>query len=979
MKKLLSYIHKLFIWELIFVFFVSCIPIVWFGNNAVIMGHDSGFRPQIAFHLSNFWNSWNPFHNTGIDNTLYKGFLITQFPELAFQKILGSLENSQLFIFILWFFLILISMYILLRFLFNKKEEWLIRLSGTLIFGLNFYLLQAWFIAERAKFSLYAAMPLSILIVLLVYRKKITIISGGVLFGLLYFFLNGGSSPPLYGATITSWILLFGICSIQEMMYNKLFGFFFSFKTITFFGICFLLFNSYWIFPQISLVQSTYQSSVAREGGFSGLAAWEKEISKNATILNLLRLQGFPDWIDNASHPYSKLFTNNLILIVISFIFTTSILLAFSTGLTKILKKEQYPIFVLCLLFLVIGLPLSAGSQPPFGKFYLLAMQYIPGFAIFRSSLYKFAPLVWFAFSFLTAYSIWYLGSLINKRSIRKISYYLILIIIIFYHFPFFSAKFFSFSQTFSTRVILPDYVKKVSSDINEIVPQYGRVLLLPPLDKGFINRPIDTSTWGFYSLDVLPRSTTNKIIIANDATDSTTSLLYDSWNIKDKITFLQLSKVLGITHILFREDIEQSSLGKKTSFIREQYTQMVDFFGNPIIKNGAWSVFEVQSQQAVPYISSSYRVVNDRAKHQALLTTSSVSAIIRLINNDTKIRNQIDSFEFECQFCELNEYEEYKQHTVLPTTKFKADTFLYTLLGRRGEKTINGETRAQRIDRMLSISQKRLSELSKLEPSSTIFQTIEHEYIEAINDIKENYILLSEKEKFQYTSRLFAFLTNQEKYYKDYSTALNLLNKLNSFISDLQQSLFVSDNTKQRYITEITQKGTYIVRLFFYSGDTVSINGVVVHDKDEITLEKGIAKLELLRIQNENPIIFLEQKSLNTQPVKYVNNFTRKNSSISIESDQYSNYLLVLPETFDDRWKAMIKDEKEIISEYKHVLVNGFANGWIINSNKPHTVILYYKPYNDFILGLLVSLVSLTSGIVWLLFRIFIYAKKHI
>ena len=63
-------------------------------------------------------------------------------------------------------------MYTLLHYLHPKKEDYLIRIPGSLFYMMNHYLLQAWTIAERTKFSIVAALPIVVLLIIRVLHKK---------------------------------------------------------------------------------------------------------------------------------------------------------------------------------------------------------------------------------------------------------------------------------------------------------------------------------------------------------------------------------------------------------------------------------------------------------------------------------------------------------------------------------------------------------------------------------------------------------------------------------------------------------------------------------------------------------------------------------------------------------------------------------------------------------------------------------------
>src|SRR3989338_5836187 len=194
-------------WEIFIIFVLSLTPLIWLKDNQIILGHDTGFRLNYLDHFRNLFYSWSSTSNFGVDWTILKGFLITQAPETCLSWLFHSLATGEKISFILWFFVIGISMYVFINNFFPKKEFWIFRIFSSLFYMFNFFLLQGWFIAERAKFSLFAALPLTVLVLFKTLSREYSVLKGTILFSLTSFFLNGGGSPPLFG----SLFLVFGI------------------------------------------------------------------------------------------------------------------------------------------------------------------------------------------------------------------------------------------------------------------------------------------------------------------------------------------------------------------------------------------------------------------------------------------------------------------------------------------------------------------------------------------------------------------------------------------------------------------------------------------------------------------------------------------------------------------------------------------------------------------------------------------------
>lgn len=100
---------------------------------------------------------------------------------------------------------------------------------------------------------------------------------------------------------------------------------------------------------------------------------------------------------------------------------------------------------------------------------------------------------------------------------------------------------------------------------------------------------------------------------------------------------------------------------------------------------------------------------------------------------------------------------------------------------------------------------------------------------------------------------------------------------------------------------------------------------------------------------------------------------------SVDIEqSESVDSVLLVMQHTFHKGWKVVV-DEK-YIAEDSHLLVNGYANGWLINSkdlpnDKSYKLFVKLDPQKYFWYGWLVTSVALITVVS--LFIISVFSKK--
>lgn len=945
--------------EILLLLLFCCTPLLWFSKQIVILGHDSGFRFDTIRHMRELFFSWQSGINTGIDWTVFKGLIMIHVPEALLTTIFGSLEKAQPFVFVFWMFTMAMGMYGLLAYIFQDSKYWLIRISGSLFFVYNFFILQGWFIAERAKFSLYAALPLVFLILLLMNTRKISLIKGAILFGFIYFILNGGGSPPLYGSHIILWIVSFLFFSLRGFMQTGLkeVG-----KVIVIYSVSFLFFlgfNAYWIIPEIGLFRSSYTQAVSQEGGIEGLIAWEREISKHTSLINLLRLQGMADWYDNPVHAYSNFYFTQPLLIIGSFVPLFILLLALLHKKFRIKDQQITVVVILCILLLVISLPLAAGSHPPFGAIYLFFMRHIPGFAIFRSSYYKFAPLLFFCFSILTAYGIYIFQTSLRHKKLAQVLGVLWITYIIAYHFPYFSSSFFRFSSQFTTRLSVPEYVKTTGAYLDSVTPTSGRVLILPPLDRGFINRPIDTYTWGFYSLDILPRIVSDRRILANDSPEGIVQALYETILEERSADFMRMSGVLNVTHILFRKDIIQSELGKKQYNPEKIHSFVTNVVGSSTYKDGQWEVFSLPQHEV-----SDISIANTATAAPGMAAIPFASITFPTVDKDSESFISTSTIEAECFWCVPKEYENYIQSIVLPVP----DSRLKKII-----KSVRKTTPMITIDSELSRSLNLLSEAISQQNNQLL-----HQSFEALEVSSKKINELTTRDFLYYTARLHAFILKYEEFVQsNFPTEIEILQKIKTLSELLKKDLWVSDDETYRMIINLPIDTVYVMSLYPHNEELkVIMDGQDLLPDREIKLTSGIHQIEIPRKREKIPLVSFSNKrkelsKVETQTQNHLVSQTPTFYDLEVITKEKGRYLLTLNQTFNPGWKIYKKDGMKLINGATHVKVNGYANGWIIPIGENERYVIRYEPQENVYKGIIVTAIFLLTSFI-------IMAKQH-
>lgn len=830
--------------EILLLFILSLTPFLWLKGGEIILGHDSGFRLNPFQHLFNLFYSWNPIFNFGLDWSVLKGFLVTQLPETILTLLTGSLAGGERFSFVCWFFVIGISMYTLVNSFFPQKEYWIFRLFSAVFYMYNFFLLQGWFIAERAKFSLYAVLPLGFLVIYRTLTKSYSSLKGLIFFCFLGFFLNGGGNPTLYGTLLIVYSFEFLYLTFINFLENGLKEIFYSIKTGIIFIIGFLFINAYWVFPQLYLLFNRYSSGLSAVGGIEGIINWEAVVNEHASFINLFRLQGIPDWYNNLAHTYANVFLNNPFLIFFSFFPALIIILGFLYHKRFPTKDRNDRLLYLFFGLYLIGLMFSAGSHPPLGFIYLFLVKNIPGFVLFRSAFYKFGTILWFTSVFLTGYFINLLIVNFIKNKIRaNLAGLLFIIFVLLYHYPYFSGSFFDWNKPFTTKLHLPEYVREVSDYLNTSAPGNSRILLLPQLDPSF---HADSYDWGFFSLDLLPRLSINRSIIANDNNSpAIISAIYSAIDRNNQLEFSRLSGLAGINKILWRGDVlysDRTTTSKNLSLAEENLS---NFNGVSLDKQfGKWKIYNIDSPYYLPlfyipdwviYSNSGESLIGNIFDRDINLNKPVVLFSDSLSNKNKKVKSltRENIIEAVCIMCELNELEKKTQSIDVPYVRLLPDSPFYFLVSLKEQRQINSykNNPIKMIDFDLGLANKRLAEIKQMtdryanDKSKNLISDTFIKYKSLINDAMERSAKRPEDSQNAALIKILYYLQGQYRFLSlvedKQGIAEEELDDLSIFIQDLTNNLSgnrvwmtSSAGDQFRYIFSLDNEGAYDIHI---------------------------------------------------------------------------------------------------------------------------------------------------------------------
>lgn len=968
--------------ELVYLFILSLVSFLWLKPGEMILGHDSGVRLNGWDYWRDTFFSWNPGVNFGKDWAIAKGFLVTKLPELVLTDLFGNTLGQQLTI-AFWLFLMGASMYVAVRLLFPTATR-LMRLWASTLYMYNFFVLQGWWIFERAKFATYAALPLVFAFLYKGLTRQYSIATTAIFIAVTLFFGNGGGSPPLYGALLVTGGVTLAFMTIVNIRRRGWKELLYSAKLVGAILAAWLLLNAYWIVPEAYLYATSYKSMLASMGGTEGILSWEAMFSTNASWLNILRLQGIPGW-EAADHPYAWPFMKNPLLVAISLI---PLLLALSSLLFMRKEKSSFRLLlILLILLLPIGVFFTAGTHPPLGFLFAAMIKYVPGFAIFRSSYFKFAPTVFFAISLLSAYSLSLLVSrfvtsqhaskFVNSH-IRKLATAIVLLMLIAFHYPYFQPDSFRWIPPFTTKVTVPNYAYEATSYLSKNTKPTDRILLLPPLDPAFHQ---DSYTWGYWSLAPYLRGALSRPILANDSNNPPTIVdaLYQSIRDTNEEQFSRLAYTAGVTHILWRDDILYNDRATDAASFAAEKHALTSFSSLKSEKAfGAWTVYQV-SVTETPLVSTANDVIH------VVDPTYDIATIARIAPDAPLIITTEDEpmpaltthayIRARCVYCTLEQFASLAGSIDLPHAGTVPNDLFYSAMRRKEITTLAGmKTPHEQLDAHLAYANRRIVELAKT--TGTLAQDdLIANYHDHMNAIQKLLPQIEGTRQQEYAVRLYLYSTNQEVAMSDLPSEIGskIKNPIMGYMSPLELRVVGPPPSDNRFYLHfwIPTDGTYTIRITDSKSAYQVLGTKPLKDGDTTTFSKGLHSIAILGPKGQPqvappPIYFTrvvaQSHGMPIQPI-----VTRINPTLVTVQMPKSETptLLTINQHFAAGWKLVGPKQA---TEAKHIQVAGYANGWIIPAlDKPTTFTITYFPQQIFYLGLGITIISFIATSFWL------------
>jgi len=901
---------------LLVLFLTSFILIVgrWFAKGDLIISSDLTFPLKPLFYFTNkLVYQWLSDLNGGISHAVAPSLFIFHGVGSVLNLFLNDPRVIQDIHFVFWLFLPVITIFFLGKYLF-RKEKYLLLLTFFFILFYSFNLYRVIMFGDAAHMSIYAAAPLVLLFTIKAFSEK-KFLKYSFLIAFSSLIASGaGANPPMYAVFLIPPIFYIFFVLIESYFKKQFFEvLFFTLKFSFSTGLISFLLNSYWILP---LIYQYFNLIKVKNLEEAGLFDWSLGTSAVTSITNIIRMQGAWDWYSGFGGdpyiPYAGNYQNNLILLFLGFLLP---ILAFSA---VYFVRNRYTIFFTFIT--LIGIIFSQGAHPPFGPIYNFLTQHVPLFWMFRSSWYKFSFLVALGYSYLGAISATYIFSQLVKKKIEifklKFAYIFLFLVTcgtLIYAYPFINGEKFPKKGVRkilpASHVKVPDYVYKSADWINaqkEIFRTFAFPNMPAFIYKWDFNGLTDVT---FYLYDKGELYTSDQVG-TNNKTNSIGVINAQIYNAIYSDQFekaLKLSGLLSTKYLVERNDIRYDFYGgyESPKFVNQKLHGML---GDPRVF-GEWNFYKLPENYFLPMVYPAKNVILANSQVDSLgdiLDSSDFSRPLVLfpdsMNSDKKINSLAKSYviKADCVLCSFSDHESLRSKIEIPFIQLLPNSVFYFLVTDRERKQLNQVANIPdvAINIRLKLANKRLRELSMISERSGIEEKdkIIEETIRRYKILMNEAILSAENmQGIGKNRKLIEILANLDVQ----DSFLGSINKLNEnakvnlsyFIDDARKKILdevwqTDQDNRKRLIFNIEKEGDYKISIAksAFNPSEISIDGKKLKDPQEVRLETGVHRMEIIYPSFEDAII-PDDKEIDFELMRggekgfFINNFDYKNN----------------------------------------------------------------------------------------------------
>lgn len=132
------------------------------------------------------------------------------------------------------------------------------------------------------------------------------------------------------------------------------------------------------------------------------------------------------------------------------------------------------------------------------------------------------------------------------------------------------------------------------------------------------------------------------------------------------------------------------------------------------------------------------------------------------------------------------------------------------------------------------------------------------------------------------------------------------------------------------------------------------------------LTLDLLKEKTSLKIYEIIHPLVIFVSEKQTTSSVRPEISFQKINPTKYVTAIKGANqpFILSFSEAFDARWQASVNGK----SLKNHFIINGYANGWLIEKTGDYQVVIEYRPQKIFFLGCSLSGLTFLSSLVYLM-----------
>ncbi len=819
--------------EILFILSLSLVTFFWTGPKEIIDGNDTTYPLRPVSFFSERLYQWNHTMGTGLDFSFAPAGLTWHGLQAFLEKTGASIYlNQKLFLFLL-FNAVSFSFYFFIRLLLPKNR--LARLAGVVFYCFNPYLFNLWGNIQSANLTAYVFLPLWSAFFLKAFSQPQKGLFWAVLAGLSSVMLSAfGMNPQVVFVLLVYFVFFLIFLFWDRVIKARVLKAKEFFLIVLVFSLSYLLFNSYWLVPEILGVLGGGFSLAIPDAG--QLRGWLEFLSLNTKTLNVLRQQG--EWTWSTFHrgepniPFAGFYRTNPLLIFLSFF-------AFlGSALALIKSKRNLAAFFGLILFL--GLLFSMGTSFPWGYLYLFLTEKLKILSFIRSPWYKFTLLTALAEAVLIAFLVEWLS--LKSKLFKGIALILILGQFI-YAYPLITGE--AFPSHFliqpAFHFALPDYIWEAANFLESDKEEY-KTIMLPR--EGYQ----DFYLWGMGASNQLLNllGTTKPVltepswtIMGDTSSGSLTAAYYDYLYQGGNPAAAKILAPLNVKYLIQKNDFfyDFDRFAGSPAFVNDRLKRQSGL--TKVKEIGEWDIYEVDQKlrlpavypaagldlvEAEPYLLSSFFLL-DPKPNAAAVSAGELKKSGERAEDEYLIAAPLERI--------------YSYQPQPPYIRFspKHPLYFYTRWKEKQEisKLENPLSRA----RMLAFySGKRLAEFER----SASFSLLD-EYLGNLEEIKKLLDSLKEvsgqnKEDLQaieaylktYQKQALSFSSPADKLEPVREKTLEVKNKISGLLGEL-----LSTPEIMKYEATVSEEGIYELYLYnegFCRGESAGVQAVVNGEK---------------------------------------------------------------------------------------------------------------------------------------------------